>query len=116
MVDKEKPFSTGLVVTSYVLAASDLQLPLRQWGTGNVYLLVLSKAKSETLSKTPLPEWDCRSLGVLMPKNHKTYIYKKASEKTKILLGLSPHKQIMRVRGVLQYIFDHPSKRGAPVT
>ena len=24
---------------------SDLQLPLWQWGTGNVYLLVLSKAK-----------------------------------------------------------------------
>ena len=27
------------------LAPSDLQLPLRQWGAGNVYLLVLSKAK-----------------------------------------------------------------------
>ena len=26
-------------------APSDLQLPSRQWGTGNVYLLVLSKAK-----------------------------------------------------------------------
>ena len=27
------------------LSQSDLQLPLQQWGTGNVYLLVLSKAK-----------------------------------------------------------------------
>ena len=26
-------------------APSDLQLPLWQWGAGNVYLLVLSKAK-----------------------------------------------------------------------
>ena len=26
-------------------AQSDLQLPLRQWGAGNVYLLALSKAK-----------------------------------------------------------------------
>jgi hypothetical protein len=28
-----------------LLAPSDLQLPLRQCGAGNVYLLVLSKAK-----------------------------------------------------------------------
>jgi hypothetical protein len=27
-------------------APSDLQLPLRKWGTGNVYLLVLSQAKN----------------------------------------------------------------------
>ena len=30
---------------SWASAPSDLQLPLRQWGAGNVYLLVLSKAK-----------------------------------------------------------------------
>ena len=27
------------------MAPSDLQLPLRQWGDGNVYLLELTKAK-----------------------------------------------------------------------
>ena len=31
--------------TEACLASSDLQLPLRQWGTGNIYVLVLYKAK-----------------------------------------------------------------------
>ena len=35
----------GVGVGVGVRAPNDLQLPLRQWGAGNVYLLVLSKAK-----------------------------------------------------------------------
>ena len=44
-------FLVGKVTLQFLFAKvadntpSDLQLPLRQWGTGNVYLLVLSKAK-----------------------------------------------------------------------
>ena len=34
-----------LASTKYRRAPSDLQLPLQQWGAGNVYLLVSSKAK-----------------------------------------------------------------------
>ena len=40
---------------STYLAPTPLQLPLRQWGAGNVYFLVLPKAKREIMPKTPLP-------------------------------------------------------------
>ena len=37
--------SDEIVTDAGNFAPSDLQLQLRQWGIGNVYLLVLSKAK-----------------------------------------------------------------------
>ena len=37
--------SKSVLFSLSLIAPSDLQLPLRQWGAGNVYLLVLSKAK-----------------------------------------------------------------------
>ena len=42
-------------ITKPDIVPSDLQLPLRQWGTSNVHLLVLSKTERSTLPKTPLP-------------------------------------------------------------
>ena len=37
--------SKSVLFSLSLIAPSDLQLPLRQWGAGNVYLLVLSKSK-----------------------------------------------------------------------
>jgi hypothetical protein len=38
-------FVIWLLLQSIEVPPSDLQLPLQQWGAGNVYLLVSSKAK-----------------------------------------------------------------------
>ena len=37
--------STALLTQTFSYARTNLQLPLRQWGAGNVYLLVLSSWK-----------------------------------------------------------------------
>ena len=59
------------------MARTYLQLPLRQWGTGNVYLLVLSSWKVNIAKKpTLLLNLPSESVGETLPISFTVKIYR----------------------------------------